>query len=113
MSDPDLRAQFDHLKRQDALSARPFAAQWEEARRHATRRRPMPRLAAIAAALVLVAIASFLIHDRTPRPSAVAAITQWQSPTASLLRTPGSQLFTTTPRFGEPIIPSFQELSNR
>ncbi len=111
--DPDLRAQFDRLKQEDALSAPLFSGSWEAARRSAgSPRRPLLRAAAVAAALVPVAIGLFLVQIHPPRQTVTAQVSQWHSPTAFLLRTPGSPLFTSTPRFGEPLIPSFQETRN-
>jgi hypothetical protein len=112
--DSDLRAQFDRLRRQDELSASPFASHWAQATRITVPSgRPVLRAAAIAVAVMLVTAAAFLVNRPAPRQTPAAQISQWRSPTAFLLRPRSNQLLTTTPRFGEPIIPSFKEQTNR
>jgi hypothetical protein len=111
--DSDLRARFDGLKSEDAFSAPPFSDCWEEARQSAGRRgRWILNVPGIAAAFALVVIAAFAIYIRFSRQASIDQISHWRSPTASLLSTPGSRLFTTVPHFGEPLIPTFKEQRN-
>jgi hypothetical protein len=109
-SDSGFREQFDRMKREDELSARPFSAYWQDARQSAGRRGAwVLNFGAIAAVLALVAVVAFVVHVRSPRQASIGQISQWRSPTDSLLRTPGNQLFTTMPRFGDSVLPSFKE----
>jgi hypothetical protein len=94
--DADLREQFQRLKRQDEGLAPAF-------------RRPSPSAGHwrfnyrfLALALILIAGVAFTIARRQqPLDEAnIAQLSRWHAPTDSLLRTPGSQLLQTLPRFG-------------
>ena len=94
--DAELREQFQRLKRQDEGRAPAF-------RRPLTasgRWRVNYRFAALA--LILIAGIAFAIVGRQQPPdeAIVAQLSRWHSPTGSLLRTPGSRLLQTLPRFG-------------
>ena len=93
--DAELREQFRRLRQQDQQRAPSFSsltarAAWSWAFNY--------RLLAAALFLLLVIAVAFI---RFPRPTAsLEQLSQWRSPTGSLLRTPGAQLLDTTPRFG-------------
>lgn len=96
--DRDIRESFAQLRRDDERQAPSFVKTWEAA---AARTGKRPALALAAAAIVLIAGALWIVAPQQPaRPA--AALSQWRSPTASLLETPGRQLLRTTPRLGEP-----------
>jgi hypothetical protein len=94
--DADLREHFQRLKRQDDAEAPPF-------------RRPAPPAGCwrlnygfVALALILIAGIAFAIMKRQQPPdqAVIAQLSRWHAPTDSLLRTPGSQLLQTLPKFG-------------
>jgi hypothetical protein len=102
MNEDWIRENFAQLRRADERQAPSFAETWEAANSRAGRHaEPAFRLATAAAAIVLLIGATWLVRGRPPaRPA--AQLSQWRSPTASLLETPGLQLLRTTPRLGEP-----------
>ncbi|MCI0332861.1 MAG: hypothetical protein L0228_06525 [Planctomycetes bacterium] len=122
--DESARKLFQQLREEDARSAPSFTHDWNVAlsRRDKPRRRWAAwRLAAGAAALILLGAGSWMFFRQAtkpqaamesvrPDPSAHAAtppailISQWRSPTESLLRTPGEQLFKRVPRLDESLL---------
>ena len=95
--DSGLRDRFQALKRHDRELAPEFA------------RETQPRGAWVlnyrfaSAALVMILIAGFAVtrflHQRAPSEISIAQISNWHSPTDSLLETPGNQLLQTLPQF--------------
>jgi hypothetical protein len=99
-SDDELRAPFDALRREDGSRAPGFRAVLERERTIVSRR-PFTDPLWIAAAAVIVLAVGIAVRESRQRDAARAAtiasfdgstpsITQWRSPTASLLRTPGT-----------------------
>jgi hypothetical protein len=107
--DSDLRAQFEALRAEDVRSVRPFAASWEAARLRVKRRRGWKPVAAAAAAVALLSAAAIALYVRPAAHPPIPDISRWQSPTASLLKTPGSELFTEMPRFGGSVVPPVKD----
>jgi hypothetical protein len=101
--DADFRVQFEALKAQDARGVQPFAICWEAARLSTTRRERWLRLPVAAATLTLLVTAATALYIR-PSSHPAIDISVWQSPTASLLKIPGSELLRDMPRIGEPVI---------
>jgi hypothetical protein len=91
--DRDLKQRFDALRRADRAAAPDFGA---IVRRPATRRRPVVLRAALFAATVLLAIGGARLATRRTRAE-IPSILTWQSPTATLLRTPGQGLLRDIP----------------
>ena len=58
------------------------------------------RLAWAAAMVVLMLTAALLTRPGQPAPRTPANISEWRSPTESLLRSPGSDFLSSTPRLG-------------
>ena len=56
----------------------------------------------VALALILILGIAFTIirRQQSPDEMVIAQLSRWHAPTDSLLRTPGSQLLQTLPRFG-------------
>jgi hypothetical protein len=94
--DDELRQHFQSLKQQDEQRAPAFR------RPSQTAGRWRPNYRFVALALILLAGIAFTIARRrsTPDETVIAQLSQWRSPTRSLLRTPGSQLLQTLPNFG-------------
>jgi hypothetical protein len=91
--DRDLQSRFDALRVVDRAGAPEFGA---IVGRPARRRRPVALPAALAAAAVLLAFGSIRLAMRGMRPARsteALSILTWRSPTASLLRTPASDLY--------------------
>ena len=103
--DADLQVNFEALKAEDARAVQPFATSWEAARLSVRRRHGWLRVPAVAAALTLLLAAAIAVYIHPASHPAIDDISRWQSPTASLLKTPGSELLTDMPRIGEPVIP--------
>jgi hypothetical protein len=107
--DADLRAQFEAMKAEDERAVQPFATCWEAARLSVRRRQRSLLVPAAAAALTLLLAATIAVYIRPAPHPAIDDISRWQSPTASLLKTPGSALLTDMPRIGEPLIPPVKD----
>lgn len=98
----ELRRLFQQLRQRDEASAPSF--------REALDRPPRKALSlrlAVAAVAVFAAVAVWTILPiRRPSPArgprVTATISEWKSPTASLLRAPGSELLDSVPSIGEP-----------
>lgn len=96
MNDDDLRELFHDLRERDERTAPRF--------RVPRARNSRPRFAVVAAMVVVLSVALALIGVRH-RPvtfsesdrATVQSIAAWQPPTRFLLRTPGSQILSTTP----------------
>jgi hypothetical protein len=94
--DADLREHFQRLKRQDQGRAPAFqrpappAGRWR------------PSYGFVALALILIAAIAFTIvrRQQPPDQAVIAQLSRWHAPTDSLLRTAGSQLLQTLPKFG-------------
>jgi hypothetical protein len=99
--DEDLRAQFEALREHDAQHGPDFRVLWDRAAldSHASARRRAAQLWIVASAAACVVLAVTLV-GRGPRVGEVVppdvrsapTITDWRSPTAALLQTPGRQL---------------------
>jgi hypothetical protein len=99
---------FRHLRQTEERDAPPFDEVWEAARSRATEsrsRRLYYRVAAAAALLALLAVPALWRQRRRQAPEVTAAqiasISQWKSPTAFLIETPGQELLKTVPRIGD------------
>lgn len=102
-SDDELRAQFEALRREDRSRAPDFRTMLERAPTPAVSRQPLIRPLWIAAAAALVLAVGVAVREARQRGNdrdaitasfdgGTASITHWRSPTASLLRTSGSEL---------------------
>ena len=108
--DRDLRARFAALREADQAAAAPFDTLLGAAERRQRRHSLAPRVAAIAAALVLIAGGALSIVDHHRRMSQRAPATAlvrldlrstwWRAPTDFLLDTPGDRLLRTVPALG-------------
>ncbi len=94
--DDELRQHFQSLKPQDEQRAPAFRRPAQPAGRWRLNYR------FVALALILLAGILFTITRRpsTPDEAIIARLSQWRSPTRSLLRTPGSEFLQTLPQFG-------------
>jgi hypothetical protein len=107
--DPDLAPRFEALRRQEEGAAPAFAHLWGAAERRrregrsATFHRGAMALAAISIAAVAL-LSAWLVALRVPAPTAslgaVPSISEWRSPTAFLLRTPGQEILEQPPALG-------------
>jgi hypothetical protein len=99
---------FQRQKRDDEGSAPPFASLWESARRRAVWRSQPGHVfqPALAAAIVLLAVVSVLVtlkvSDRSQKTD--SAISDWRSPTQSLLTLSGQDIMKSVPQFGKPYL---------
>ena len=107
--DTDLRVQFAAMKAEDERAVQPFATCWDAARLSLRRRQRSLLVPAGAATLTLLLVAAIAVYVRSAPHPAIDDISRWQSPTASLLKTPGSALLTDMPRIGEPVIPTVKD----
>ncbi len=118
-SDLDLARRFAETRRADE-SAAPVLRELLARRRPVRARRSPGRRLALAAALVFVAAAAaLLLRPRPPvggamaagdLPPAAARLAAWKSPTASLLRTPGAELWARVPAL-VPRVPVFASVT--
>ena len=102
--DPDLARSFAALRREEQEGGAPFSRVWAAAgrSRRSGSARPL-RLAIAGAAVVAVALLSaWLVALKVPAPPHApgVSISEWQSPTAFLLRTPGQELLREPPALG-------------
>ena len=94
----ELRRRFDRLLAEERIGVPTFSVP-----RRQTKRSLNWRLIAVPAALLLI-VALFVITRSQPTAfsdsdrAAVRSVSAWHPPTDFLLRTPGSEMFTTTPR---------------
>lgn len=96
--DDDLRSRFDALRRIDESAVPDLDAL--VARPRTRNGRPLVRVALLAAAAVIIAVVGLRVFKQPPHPvplDAATSIVTWQSPTASLLHTPGQELLRTVP----------------
>ncbi len=102
--DDDLRARFAELRREEEAQAPEFAFPspgWAGQ----GRRWSAGKLIAVAACLVTIVAAVFLLRLVPPEPERkpgkpVASLTEWRAPTDFLLETPGRELLRTVPAIG-------------
>jgi len=107
-----LKELFRRLRDEEEHLTPPFLAMWEAARARQKTSQPF-RLSilqagvAVGILIVVVGLSGVLVfrQQRTRLPvrakaGYVSSITQWRSPTGSLLRPPGGQWLSTVPRFG-------------
>ena len=97
MNDDELHERFAQLRAEERGAVPRFHLQPR------TRRPVLWRAVAATAALLLIAIVAITIHSHPTTFSdtdraAVRSVAAWQPPTGFLLRTPGSEMLTTTPR---------------
>jgi len=98
IGDEDLRARFAELRDDDRAHAPEFGALWKRAelRAQTTPRLRRMRVAWIVAAAGIVLTAGILFQRSWGVPThgniSEATISNWRSPTAGLLRTPGIEL---------------------
>lgn len=111
----ELRARFRAWRQEEERQAPPFERSWKRAQagRPVAGRPPgVFRWAAAAGALLVAFSLGALILFRPPGPPpAVVPISQWQSPTSFLLRSPGDPLLKTLPRLGAPAMEATTFLS--
>ncbi|MEA2568309.1 MAG: hypothetical protein QOI24_310 [Acidobacteriota bacterium] len=93
-----LRERFARLRADERGAVPRF-----ELRPRARKLRPLRTLIATTAALLLVAIVAFTLRPgrvsfSASDRAAARSVAEWHPPTDFLLRTPGSELLTTTPR---------------
>ena len=103
--DRDLQSRFDALRVVDRAGAPEFGA---VVGRPARRRRPVALPAALVAAALLLAIGGIRVATRgmhAERSAETPSILTWRSPTASLLRTPGSDLLHGIPTIQSSVLP--------
>jgi hypothetical protein len=104
MTDHDLKKAFDALRQSERDSAPSFDAVWRRAKATAEpeqrESRSVVRWVPLAASVIIGALLLFALErEKTPRlirDARVPAISTWQSPTASLLRSPTQFLTTST-----------------
>jgi hypothetical protein len=94
--DTELREQFQRLKQQDEIRAPAFRRPVQPAGRW----RLNYRFVAVALILIVGIAFTILRRQQPPDEAVIAQLSHWRAPTDSLLRTPGSQLLRTLPRFG-------------
>ena len=97
--DRELRDRFTALRAEETQAAPSFAS--VRGRRpiaHQNRRR---RALALAAATAAIVIGFFVLRPPPGRDSEQLSITEWRSPTAFLLESPGGPLLQATPAVGE------------
>jgi hypothetical protein len=103
-NDPDLRARFAALRRQDAARTPGFTQVLQRTRRAFITRTSV--LAATACLLIAVIAVSliWISQNRSPPapPNAAPSLADWRAPTDFLLNIPGQVLLRTVPRIGEP-----------
>ena len=99
---------FRELRQTEERDAPPFNEVWEVARSQATRSRSRHlyyRVGTVAALFVFLAVPALWWQNRRQAPDVtvaqIASISQWKSPTAFLIETPGQQLLRTVPRIGD------------
>ena len=101
---PDLDRRFAALRRLEREEGPPFRRVWAAAGRSRRSWTPRPlRLATGGAAVVAAALLSaWLVALKVPAPPYASgpSISDWQSPTAFLLRTPGQELLREPPALG-------------
>ena len=98
--DDEIRATIDALREDDAKRAPAFHLAWNRAtsRARQTPRSRVPILRWIAIAACLLVVAGLLARRSLDRRSTPPmSIHRWSSPTAELLRTPGSELLQPQP----------------
>jgi hypothetical protein len=96
MNDDDLRERFAQLRAEEGGAVPRFQVRMRT--RHIAW-----RAIAATAALLLIAIVAITVRPRSTKFSdtdraAVRSVAAWHPPTDFLLRTPGSEMLTTTPR---------------
>ena len=102
LDDDELRSRFGELRAADERLTPDFPTVLERAHHRpilqsGSRRRWLPRIAvSLAAAAAVVLAIGLTIQERERRAFVPVTLSIWTSPTASLLRTPGSELFTST-----------------
>jgi hypothetical protein len=95
--DDDLRAQFDARLGVERMAVPDFRSLIDRAEcradvRQQSRRRSGAWVALSLAAAAVVVLATGLVVHRTRERSSIQALSTWRSPTAGLLRTPGTAL---------------------
>jgi len=110
--DRELVRRFEELRRGDEAAAPDLGGLLGRPRRGRTSRRHL----ALAAAVVVLLAAALLLRRTAPpgsrdalRPAA-GSLAAWRSPTGSLLRTPGAELWTRVPAL-VPRVPVFASVS--
>ena len=111
--DRELARRFEELRRGDEAAAPDLDRLLSRPRR--ARTSPGRRLALAAAVVVLLAAALLYRRAAPPDsrdalPPAAASLAAWKSPTASLLRTPGAELWARVPAL-VPRVPVFASVS--
>jgi hypothetical protein len=99
---------FRQLRQTEEGDAPPFDEVWEVARSRTARsrsRRLYYRLGTAAALFALLTVAALWWQNRRQTHDVtvvqMASISQWKSPTAFLIETPGQKLLKTVPRIGD------------
>ncbi len=102
--DRELARLFADLRRSDAAAAPPFRTLLERPRERRGEPARIRRLAAVALLAAAIPLGVFLIRTALRRipERATSSLAQWRSPTAFLLRIPGSDLLDRAPAMLEP-----------
>jgi hypothetical protein len=98
-NDDDLRARFATMRSSDGERVPAFER--FTARRRVPTRRIAARIALAALALFVVGVSTYRAM-RPAEPAHQVTLAQWRAPTDFLLRTPGSELITSSPTFASP-----------
>ena len=118
-TDLDLARRFAGTRSADESAAPDLGELLARPRPVRTGNSPMRRLALAAALVVVAAAAALLLRPRPPvgvamaagdLPPAAAGLSAWNSPTASLLRTPGAELWARAPAL-VPRVPVFASVT--
>ncbi len=97
--DERLQRIFDELRHADRAMSPPFARVWTSVAAGKRRRSPRVMIAtAVGCVGVAVAVVVFALQRRAPSGlEAAAQLAAWRSPTAALLRVPGSDILRSVP----------------
>jgi hypothetical protein len=95
-NESDLRERFAQLRAEEQRGVPRFSIEWR-------RRHVIWRAIAATAALLLIVVLSLTIRSHPTQFSAsdraaARSVAEWTPPTDFLLRTPGSEMLTTTPK---------------
>ncbi len=103
----EMRELFQALRREDERVAPPFSRSWESAlarmRKPSRSWRPLRAIAAATVLTLLGVFAVFFVHPTRP-PELGVVVSEWRSPTNSLLKSLDDPLLKTVPRLGGPSV---------
>ncbi len=103
----EMRELFEALRREDERVAPPFSRSWESAlarmRKPSRAWRPLRAVAAATVLTLLGVFVVFSVHPTRP-PEWGVGVSEWRSPTNSLLTSLDDPLLKTVPRLGGPSV---------